>query len=115
MRRPTKSFLLLFVCFLVGGAPAFAQSDKPAGDQAKPAAKPASEEEVEQLRREVADLKATIQKLLLVNQQQAAGPGHLVQANAVVSDAAQPVDPGAAPSADPSAAPPPTAADIDGL
>ena len=119
MRGPTRSFVLLFVCFLVWGAPAFAQSDTPAGDQAKPAAKAASEEEVEQLRREVADLKATIQKLLLVNQQQAAaagsGSGHLVQATAVVASSAQPVDPGAAPSADPSAAPPPTAADIDAL
>jgi phosphate-selective porin len=110
MRGQARSFVLLFVCFFVGGTPAFAQSDKPAGDQTRPAAKAASEEEVEQLRREVADLKATIQKLMLVNQQQAApGSGHLVQATAAVADASQPVDSGAAPE------PAPTAADIDAL
>jgi phosphate-selective porin len=110
MRGPARSFVLLFVWFFVCGAPAFAQSDKPAGDQAKPAAKAASAEEVEQLRREVADLKATIQQLVKVNQQQAApGAGHLVQATGVVSDASQPVDPGAAPE------PAATAADIDAL
>ncbi|MGA8222495.1 MAG: porin [Candidatus Acidiferrales bacterium] len=110
MRGPARSFVLLFVCFFVGGTPAFAQSDKPAGDQTKPAAKAASEEEVEQLRREVADLKATIQKMMLVNQQQAApAAGHLVQASGVVADASQPADSGAAPE------PAPTAADIDAL
>jgi len=115
MRGPTKSFVLLFVCLLVWGTPAFAQSDKPAGDQAAPAAKPASEEEVQQLRREVAELKATIQKLMLVNSQQPAASGHLVEASAVVSNnTTQPTDPNALPSADPNASPA-TAADIDAL
>jgi len=98
MRWPTRWFVLLAVCMLTPGTLVYAQSDKPV-DGAKAAPKAATEEEVEQLRREVADLKATIQQLIQVNHQQAAGGGRLVQANAVVSDAGS--------------APEPTAADID--
>lgn len=101
MRWPTRWFVLLAICFLAPGTLVYAQSDKPADDRVKPAFKAATEEEVEQLRREVADLKATIQQLVQVNHQQAAGGGHLVQANASPSDA--------------TSAPEPTAADLDVL
>lgn len=101
MRWPTRWFVLLAICFLAPGTLVYAQSDKPAEDRTKPASKAATEEEVEQLRREVADLKATIQQLVQVNHQQAAGGGHLVQANGTPSGAAS--------------APEPTAADLDVL
>jgi phosphate-selective porin len=98
MRWPTRWFVLLAVCLMTPGTLVYAQSDKPL-EGAKAAPKAATEEEVEQLRREVADLKATIQQLVEVNHQQAAGGGRLVQANAVVRDAGT--------------APEPTAADLD--
>lgn len=102
MRWPTRLFVLLVVCFFAPGTLVHAQSDQPANaanDRAKPASKAATEEEVEQLRREVADLKATIQQLVQTNHQQVASGGHLVQANAADADSAS--------------APEPTAADID--
>src|SRR5271169_2926998 len=102
MRWPTRLFVLLVVCFFAPGTLVHAQSDQPANaanDRVKPASKAATEDEVEQLRREVADLKATIQQLVQTNHQQAASGGRLVQANA----------------ADSASAPEPTAADIDVL
>jgi phosphate-selective porin len=99
MRWPTRLFVLLVVCSFAPGTLVHAQSDQPAGDRAKPASQAATKDEVEQLRREVADLKATIQQLVQINHQQATGGGHLVQANAVASDAGS--------------APEPTAADLD--
>jgi phosphate-selective porin len=101
MRWPTRFFVLLVVCCFAPGTLVHAQSDQPAGDRAKPASQSATKDEVEQLRREVADLKATIQQLVQTNHQQAASSGHLVQATAVSSDAGS--------------APEPTAADIDVL
>lgn len=89
------------ICALSPGTLVFAQSEKPADDRTQASSKAATKEEVEQLRREVADLKATIQQLVEVNHQQAAGGGRLVQANAVVSDAGSPPEPA------------PTAADLD--
>jgi phosphate-selective porin len=99
MRWPTRLFVLLVVCSFAPGTLVHAQSDQPAGDRGKPASQAATKDEVEQLRREVADLKATIQQLVQINHQQATGGGHLVQANAVASDAGS--------------APEPTAADLD--
>jgi phosphate-selective porin OprO and OprP len=91
MRLP-KMFcaLLAVVCF----APVpllHAQSDKPADDsaQSKPATKAASEDEVQQLRREVAALRAQIQKLVEAKGQPEAG-AHLVQATAVLATNSQP-------------------------
>ena len=104
MRWPTRLFVLLVVCSFAPGTLVHAQSDQPANaanDRAKPASQAATKDEVEQLRREVADLKATIQQLVQTNHQQAAGGGRLVQANAIASDAGS--------------APEPTAADIDVL
>jgi phosphate-selective porin len=102
MRWPTRLFVLLVVCSFAPGTLVHAQSDQPANaanDRAKPASPAATKDEVEQLRREVADLKATIQQLVQTNHQQPASSGRLVQANAVASDAGS--------------APEPTAADLD--
>jgi hypothetical protein len=61
---------------------AYAQGDKRA-DERLPSAPPgATREEVEQLRREVAELKAAIQRLVQTNQQ-AAGGARLVEVSAV--------------------------------
>jgi phosphate-selective porin len=107
MRSIRRSFLLLFVWFAATGSIAYAQSEKQAADSSGAASGAASEEEVQQLRREVAELKAQIQKLIQVQASAKESPGgaHLVQAAA--ADSSQPEDP--------SAAPPASAADIDAL
>ena len=59
MRWPTRLFVLLVVCSFAPGTLVHAQSDQPANaanDRAKPASQAATKDEVEQLRREVADL-----------------------------------------------------------
>jgi len=95
----------LFLAPMLFGAPSFVygQSDKPANDPARPGAAAATKEEVEQLRREVAELKAQIQRLLQASSQQAPAGARLVQTNAVAPDGAQPdegVSPGVASAAD---------------
>jgi phosphate-selective porin len=96
MRYP-KFFGVLLASFLFASGPlAFAQSAKPAGDSTQPKAAPvaASEEEVQQLRREVAELKTQIQRLVQASAQPQSGGAHLVQASAVdgtVADSSQPV------------------------
>ena len=62
MRSPKLRGVLLASLFVVSGPLAFAQSAKPTADPAPQ--KAATEEEVQQLRREVADLKAQIQQLV---------------------------------------------------
>jgi phosphate-selective porin len=106
MRWPTKFAVLLAMCFVAPGSLIYAQSDKPADTQARSTSQAATEEEVAQLRREVAELKAQIQRLVQTSAQPQSGAAHLVQANAV-SDSAQPDA-----SASPAAA---TPADIDAL
>lgn len=93
MRSPTTCFVLLSVCFAAAGPLAYAQSDRPADHRAKPAPQTATEEEVQELRFEIAELKATIQKLVEVNAQQRPAGARLLQANDVVADnATQPAD-----------------------
>jgi len=103
----------------------FAQSAKPSDDsaQSKSESVPATEAEVQQLRREVAELKAQIHQLLETSAQAQGGAAHLVQTNAVASSdvdasavAATPaaVNTGASSDANASA-PAATVADIDGL
>jgi phosphate-selective porin len=96
MRWPTRLFVLLVVSSFAPGTLVHAQSDQPADNRGKPTSQAATKDEVEQLRREVADLKATIQQLVQTNHQLAAGGGHLVQANAVASDAGSAPEPAAA-------------------
>jgi phosphate-selective porin len=95
MRYPKFFGVLVASFFLASGPLAFAQSAKPAGDSTQPKAAPAAatEEEVQQLRREVAELKTQIQRLVQASAQPQSGAAHLVQANAVdgpVADASLP-------------------------
>ncbi len=107
MRSLRMAFLLLALVFF-GRASLYAQSNKPADDPSK-AAPAATKEEVEQLRREVAELKAQIQRLVEASSQQAALGARLVQANASDATSAQPT------GADASAPGTATAADVDAL
>src|SRR5437899_4620836 len=77
-----RCLVLLALFFVAPLLPAQVQGDKPAVDGARAAPTSATKQEVEQLRQEVAELKAIIQRLLLVNQQEAAAP-RLVQVSAV--------------------------------
>ena len=77
-----RCLVLLALFFVAPLLPAQVQGDKPAVDGARAAPTSATKQEVEQLRQEVAELKAIIQRLLLVNQQGAAAP-RLVQVSAV--------------------------------
>ncbi len=119
MRSLKWSFVLVTLFFVACGPLAFAQSAKPSDDstQSNPPAKAASEEEVQQLRREVAELKAQIQRLVTASAPAQAGAAHLVQATAVAgSDAsASSTTPAAANSDSSSSAPTATSADIDAL
>src|SRR5215471_14762985 len=82
MRSLTKCFVLVGLFVVAASSLAHAQGDKPA-DERLPSAPPgATREEVEQLRREVAELKATIQRLIQTNQQ-APSTGRLVEVSAV--------------------------------
>ena len=82
MRWLTRSLLLLAVSFLPGRL-AYAQADKPADGGTGSASASATKQEVEQLRREVAELKATIQQLVEANQQGAERGARLVSAVAL--------------------------------
>ncbi len=104
MRSPKLRGVLLASLFVISGPLAFAQSAKPTADPAPQ--KAATEEEVQQLRREVAELKAQIQQLVQTSARPQAGGAHLVQTNAVVDPA--PSDSTAAPASA-------TTEDIDAL
>ena len=106
MRLLRTCFVPLALLLAALGSPAYAQETKPA-DPAKPAGTAATEEEVQQLRREVAELKAQIQRLVQASTPQAPGGAQLVQANAVVASTSTPDD------ATPAAVA--TPADIDAL
>jgi phosphate-selective porin len=108
MRSRNLWAVLLASCFVASGPVAFAQDAKPSGNSAqpKPANAAATEEEVQQLRKEVSELRAQIQRLIQVSAQPQAGTPHLVQASAVEEPA--PSDSTAAPA-------PATTEDIDAL
>jgi phosphate-selective porin len=89
MHLRTKVVVLLGVCFFAPGSPICAQNDTPTESQERPAFHAATEEEVALLRREVAELKATVQQLVQANSKAAPGEAHLVRAN-FVADSAQP-------------------------
>ena len=93
-------FVPLALLLAALGMPVQAQVAKPA-DAAKPAQMAASEEEVQQLRREVAELKAQIQRLVQVSGQQVSGGAHLVQANDVVASSVRPDDASPSPAVTP--------------
>lgn len=85
MRWPIRWSVLLAVCVIAPGSFLFAQSETPAKDGLKPASQPATEEEVQQLRKEVADLKAMIQQLTRTSSSVGAGDARLVYADLPLS------------------------------
>src|ERR1700678_3420772 len=87
MRSPKLWCVLLALFCIAPGPLAFAQSAKPSDDptQSKSTPKVATEDEVQQLRREVAELKAQIQRLVEASAVAQGGPARLVQTNAVAS------------------------------
>src|SRR5579863_4911718 len=89
MSWPQKLAVLLGILFLAPASPTYAQSENSAQSPSKPAFQPASEEEVEQLRREVAELKQIILRMAAGKAEVASGSAHLVPANAI-PDSAQP-------------------------
>jgi len=119
MRSLKWSFVLVTLFFVACGPLAFAQSAKPSDDstQSNATAKAASEEEVQQLRREVAELKAQIQRLVTASAPAQGGAAHLVQATAVAGSdvSASSAAPSAASSDSNTSAPAATSADIDAL
>src|SRR3984893_17583330 len=122
MRSLKWSFLLVALFFVLTGPVAFAQSAKPADDstQAKAAPKAATEDEVQQLRREVAELKAQIQRLVAASAPAPSGGAHLVEATAIAGTDANASTAAPATSTDASStasasSPAATPADIDAL
>jgi predicted porin len=77
-----RCFILLVPFFVAPVLLAQTPGDKPADDGTRAASSSATKQEVEQLRQEVAELKAAIQRLLLVNQQGTTAP-RLVEVSAV--------------------------------
>jgi phosphate-selective porin len=121
MRSP-KWWCVLVILICVAAAPvAFGQSAKPSDDptQSKSTGKAATEEEVQQLRREVAELKAQIQRLVEVSAVAQGGAAHLVETSAVAASVPAPSSPAATPAADApdanASSPAATPADIDAL
>jgi phosphate-selective porin len=125
MRSPKWYVLVALICVATGPV-TFAQSAKPsdASAQSKSEAVLATEAEVQQLRREVAELKAQIHQLLEISARaQQDGGARLVQTNAVAASDLNASSVAPTPSAvNPvpvsdanSSAPAATAADIDGL
>ena len=80
MRSPKLWCVLLALFCIAPGPLAFAQSAKPSDDptQSKSTPKVATEDEVQQLRREVAELKAQIQRLVEASAVAQGGPARLV-------------------------------------
>jgi phosphate-selective porin len=89
MRWITMLAVLLGIAFFAPGSLMHAQSEWTAETSTRPVSQGASEEEVSQLRREVAELKATVQQLVQASSKVAPNESRLVQAN-FVPDSAEP-------------------------
>jgi hypothetical protein len=98
MRSRIAPVVFLGVSFFLPQADLRAQGDHAPEDCAMPASRAATEEEVEQLRQEVAALKAIILRLAAGESEVASGSARLVSANAIV-DSAQPTAPASIPEA----------------
>src|SRR5580765_7040751 len=83
MRCSTRFAVLLGMSSIVLCPLIYGQNDRPAGLQAAPASPPATEEEVAQLRQEVAELKALILRLAPAGSVGNPVQARLVQASAV--------------------------------
>src|ERR1700676_1835085 len=88
MRWSTKFVVFLVMGFFAPGSLIYAQADSPAETQPRPASA-ATEEEVAQLRREVAELKIVVQRLVEASGKATPGEARLVQVN-FVADSARP-------------------------
>ena len=98
MRSRIAPLVFLGVSFFFPKANLHAQGDRAPENGAVPASRAATEEEVEQLRQEVAGLKAIILHLAAGESEVASGSARLVPANAIV-DSAQPFAPASTPEA----------------
>ena len=87
MRWATKLVVLLGIGFVAPGSLMYAQSDKTAFTSARPVPQAATEEEVSQLRQEVAELKAIVQQLVQTSSKIVPNEAHLAHANFVVDSA----------------------------
>jgi phosphate-selective porin len=87
MRWATKLVVLLGIRFVAPGSLMYAQSDKTAFTSARPVPQAATEEEVSQLRQEVAELRAMVQQLVQTSSKIVPNEAHLAQANFVVDSA----------------------------
>jgi len=121
MRSPKWWFLLVTLFFTATGPVALAQSAKPS-DVSTPKSAPqaATEDEVQQLRREVAELKAQIQRLVAASAPAPSGGAHLVEATAIAGTDANASTAAPATNTDASSdanasSPAATPADIDAL
>ncbi len=85
--RSLITFFVLLAGFTVPGWLAYAQSSEPASKTDKSASVSATKEEVDELRQEVADLKAQLRRLIQTNAQVQDGTPHLALVNAVTSSA----------------------------
>ena len=83
MRWPTWLVVFLGLSFFTPASRLYAQSDNLSGPQARTASRAATEEEVIQLRQEVAELRATVQQLVQASSNAAPFQTRLVQANFV--------------------------------
>jgi phosphate-selective porin len=121
MRSPKWWCVLVILICVAAGPVAFGQSTNPSDDatQSKSTGKAATEEEVQQLRREVAELKAQIQRLVEASAVAQGGAAHLVETNAVAASVPAASSPAATPVADApdanASSPAATPADIDAL
>src|ERR1700688_2576126 len=109
MYSPKLWCVLLGVSCIAPGSLAFAQSAQPADDSTatESTAKAAAENDVRQLRREVVELQAQIQRLVQAGGRKEPGEAHLVPVSDVVASSAGPEsDSGSTPV---------TRADIDAL
>jgi hypothetical protein len=89
MRWPSKVLVLVGICFLAPAPLIYAQNDELSATQARTVSSAATEEEVAQLRQEVADLKAIVQELVRTTGRPAPAQTRLMQAN-FVPDPEQP-------------------------
>ena len=87
MRWPARFVVLLGISFLTPAPLIYAQSDNLCGPQTIAASQGATEEEVAQLRQEVAELRATVQQLVRASNNRVPSETRLVQANFVVDPA----------------------------
>jgi phosphate-selective porin OprO/OprP len=85
MHRPATFIVLLGLCFSMTGSLAYAQGDNPPDVGARSATKSATEAEVEQLRHEVAELRAIVQRLVEASGHQGSSDPRFMLAKAVVA------------------------------